>query len=130
MSATHDIYNPPPATIAITPAPPEPIRWTGVDLVALTALAFPVYLAAAWAWSVDLTLGVWVTIAGVFMILESWFSALTFLHRHPAARGLRGMQRWMVFLSALSPWLLTLGFGLALMFGLFLVSDTILLPRM
>ncbi len=125
MTATHDIYNPPPAPIPLIPAPPEPIRWCLADLAALAALAFPVYLAAAWAWSIDLTLGLWVTIAGVFMILESWLSGLTFLYRHPDARGLRGVRRWMVFFTALSPWLLTLGFGVALMLGLFVLSDSL-----
>jgi hypothetical protein len=119
-----DIYNPPPAAIPLAPPRPDPIRWTTGDLVALAAFAFPVYLAAAWAWSIDITLGLWVTVAGVFMILESWLSALTFLNRHPDARGLVGGRRLMVFFTALSPWLITLAFGVTLMLGLFMLSDS------
>ncbi len=40
------------------------------------------------------------------MILESWFTALGFLHR---ARPLRLKARWMIFLAALVPWLVGLG---------------------
>jgi len=124
MTSSYDIYNPPPAPVPLVPPAPEPIRWSSGDLLALAAFAFPVYMVAAWAWSVDNTLGLWVTIAGLFMIFESWFSALTFLYRHPDARGMAGRRRWMVFLTALSPWLLTLGLGLALMLGLFMLSDS------
>jgi hypothetical protein len=123
MSSSHDIYNPPPAPVPYTPPAVEPIVWTGGDLLALGMLACPVYLAAAWAWSIDPTLGVWVTAAGLFMILESWLSAVTFLHRHPAARRLAPRRRWLVFLAALLPWLMCLAFGVALMLGLFVISD-------
>lgn len=126
MSTHHDIYNPPPAPIPYAPPPVEPITWTGGDLFALGMLAFPVYLAAAWAWAIDPTLGVWVTAAGLFMILESWLSAVTFLHRHPAARRYPPRRRWMIFLVALLPWLLCLGFGVALMLGLFSLSDHVM----
>jgi hypothetical protein len=63
------------------------------------------------------------------MILESWFSAIAFLYRHPDARGLTGMRRWMVFITALAPWLLTLGLGVALMMILFPVSDAIVFSK-
>ncbi len=120
MSITHDIYNPPPAPDPLEPPRAEPIQWSVSDLAALAALCAPVGAIAAWAWSVEPTLGLWVTIAGVFVILESWFSALTFLHRHPSERF---VGRWLVFLAALMPWLLSLGFGAALMIGLFRLSD-------
>lgn len=90
--------------------------------MALIVLCAPVYLAAGWAWAIDNTLGWWVTIAGIFVTVESWFSALTFLQRHPAAR--RG-ERWLIFLAALMPWVLSLGSGAALMIGLFRLSDWI-----
>jgi hypothetical protein len=122
MSGSSDIYNPPPVPLPVGPPPPEPLRWTPGDLGVLAGLAFPVYLAAAWAWAIDPTLGLWVSIAGLFMILETWFSALTFLARHPETdRAPR--RRWMVFLVALSPWLLSLGLGAGLMLGLFALID-------
>jgi hypothetical protein len=128
MSTHHDIYNPPPAPVPYTPPPAEPIIWTRGDLLALGMLAFPVYLAAAWAWRIDPTLGLWVTAAGLFMILESWLSAVTFLHRHPDARRLAPRRRWMIFLVALLPWLMCLVFGAALMLGLFTLSDRLTGP--
>lgn len=127
MSSQHDIYNPPPAPIAFYPPVSEPIHWTLADLGALILLAFPVYLAALWAWSIEPTLGLWVTAAGLFMILESWLSAVTFLHRHPDTQQLAPRRRWLVFLVAMLPWLLCLLFGTLLMIGLFWVSDAFLL---
>ncbi len=123
MSLHHDIYDPPPAPIPYTPPAAPPIVWSRGDLLALGLLAFPVYLAAVWAWAIDPTLGVWVTAAGLFMILETWLSAVTFLHRHPHARTLAPRSRWLIFLVALLPWLLCLVFGVALMLGLFALSD-------
>ena len=121
MATLHDLYDPPPAPIAWTPPRPEPLRWTPGDLAYLAALGVVVVAASAWAFTVDPSLGPWVTLGGLFVLLESWFSALTFFHRHPAARRLR--LRWMIFLAALVPWLLGLGFAAALMQGLFLASD-------
>lgn len=123
MSAIHDIYNPPPAPRPYEPPPPVPLRWTWGDVAALAFLAAPVALASVWAWTVEPTLGLWVSIAGAFVLLESWFSALTFLHRHPedADSGLR--RRWLIFAAALVPWLISLGFAAALMLGLFRLSD-------
>jgi hypothetical protein len=90
------------------------------DLVALVVLCAPVYVLAGWAWAIDSMLGWWVTLAGIVVTVESWFSALAFLHRHPGARRL---HRWLVFLAALMPWVLSLGSGAALMIGLFRLSD-------
>lgn len=118
----HDIYDPPPAPRRIEP-PPEPIAWTGSDLIALALLGLPVAAASAWAWAIEPTLGFWTTVAGIFVILESWFSALTFLQRHPDARSGR---RWLIYLAALMPWALALGFAATLMKGLFYVSDWVL----
>jgi hypothetical protein len=116
-----DIYDPPPAPIAWSPPEAEPLRWTRGDLACLLALAIPLLGAAAWAWSIEPTLSIWVAVGGAFVILESWFSALTFLHRHPSAA--RPGGRWVIFLAALVPWLIGLGFATALMLGLFLASD-------
>ena len=54
------------------------------------------------------------------MVLESWFTALGFLHRRPTTT-LTG--RWTIFLAALVPWLLGLGLAALLMLGMFVVSD-------
>ena len=53
------------------------------------------------------------------MIVESWFTALGFLHRRPTEGG----GRWKIFLAALLPWVLGLGLAAALMLGLFYLSD-------
>jgi len=120
MNTMHDIYNPPAAPIAWVPPPAEPLRWTGGDVTFLLALCVPLVLAAAAAWSYDPTLGASVTVGGAFVVLESWFSGLTFLHRHPDARP---TARWLIFLAALIPWLLALGVAGLLMLGLFTASD-------
>jgi hypothetical protein len=124
MTAHHDIYDPPPAPRPLEPPPPEPIRWGGGDLLALGLLCVPVIAASAWAWAIDSTLGWGVTIVGVFVILESWFSALTFLHRHPHSD--RPGRRWLIYVAALVPWALALGVAGALMRGFFYVSDWML----
>ena len=54
------------------------------------------------------------------MILESWFTALGFLHR---CRPLGLRARWTIFLAALIPWLIGLGIAAAFMLGSVLVSD-------
>jgi hypothetical protein len=120
--SSSDIYNPRPMPVSVGPPAAEPVQWNAGDLGALIVLGLPVYVAVGWAWSIDHTLGLWVSIAGVFMILESWFSALTFLHRHRETSLTPG-RRWLVFLAALLPWLITLGLGVVLMLGLFSLSD-------
>ncbi len=116
----HDIYNPPPAPVAYSPAPPAPLIWTGGDLAFLTLLCAPLAIASVLAWRYDDSLGPWVTVGGGFVVLESWFSGLTFLHRHPDTRP---SGRWPIFLAALVPWLLGLGVAGMLMLGLFTASD-------
>jgi hypothetical protein len=116
----HDIYDPPPAPVAYGPPKAEPIPFTRADVLYLVGLFGVLSVVAASAWSIDPTLGPWVTVGGLFVILESWFSALTFLHRHPSEHT---GGRWMIFVAALIPWLLGLGFATALMLGLFYVSD-------
>ncbi len=121
MTTPTDIYDPAPAPVHLPPPEPAPIHWTAGDLFALALLCLPVAAASGWAWTIEPTLGLWVTIAGVFVILESWFSALTFLHRHPDSD--RRGRRWLIFLAALVPWAISLGLGVALMLGLFRLSD-------
>ena len=58
--------------------------------------------------------------AGALVILESWFTALGFLHRCPPV-SLK--LRWTIFLAALVPWLVGLGFAVCLMLCLFWISD-------
>jgi hypothetical protein len=116
----HDIYDPPPAPIPWTPPKAEPLTWTTGDLACLVIFSAMLCVAVSWAWALEPSLALWVGLGGLFVILESWFSALTFLHRHPSARPL---GRWMVFLAALVPWMLGLGFAAALMMGLFAASD-------
>ncbi|MBX6312143.1 MAG: hypothetical protein IRY99_04375 [Isosphaeraceae bacterium] len=120
MSTAHDIYNPPPAPIPWTPPPAEPLRWTAGDLTCLAALVLALAAASAWAWSFEPTLGASVTLGGLFVVLESWFSALTFLQRHPDARSGRF---WLIYAAALVPWGLALGGATALMLALFAASD-------
>lgn len=115
-----DIYNPPPAPMAFNPPPPEALVITRGDVAWLLVLCALLAPAAMWAWSIDLTLGLGVTIGGLFMVLESWFSGLTFLRRHPSARP---VGRGLIFLAALMPWLFGLGFAAALMWALFQLGD-------
>ena len=54
------------------------------------------------------------------MILESWLTALGFLHR---CRPLGLKARWTIFLAALVPWLVGLGVAVTVMLSLFWISD-------
>ncbi len=119
-----DIYDPPPSPPSEDRVPPkvEPLAYTSGDLACLIGLVAALLAASAWAWSFDATLGVAVTVGGIFVILESWFSAVTFLHRHPSDRP---GARWVIVLAALVPWTIALGFAVALMLVLFALSDWI-----
>ncbi len=120
MSSSHDIYDPPPAPVAYSPPQSEPLRFTRGDLAYLVILCGLLTLGTIRAWRFDSMLGLGVLVGGLFVIFESWFSALMFLHRHPADRAL---GRWMIFLAALAPWIAGLGFTAALILGLFALSD-------
>jgi hypothetical protein len=115
-----DIYDPPPAPEIYESPAPERIRWTRADVLWLACVCAILLLGAAWAWLIEPALGVGISIAGLVVILESWFSALTFLHRHPQDRPL---GRGVIFLAALVPWLIGIGGAAALMIGLFWASD-------
>lgn len=120
MNTPSSLYDPRPAPRLQSPPAADPIHWTAGDLAALAVLCAPVYVLAGWAWAIDSMLGWWVTGAGIVVTVESWFSALSFLHRHPDTQR---PGRWLVFLAALVPWVLSLGCGAALMIGLFRLSD-------
>jgi len=114
-----DIYDPPPSPTVLGPQT-SPMAFTGVDLIWLAMLASLGVLAAWWAWSLDATLGATVLVGGLFVAFESWFSALTFFHRHPDANE---SGRWRIFLAATAPWVMGLGLAAGLMVGLFAVTD-------
>jgi hypothetical protein len=115
-----DIYDPPPARMTLQPQSGQPLYWTGRDLVWLGMLVGLCLIGAYWAWTIEPVLWPTVLVGGLFVALESWFSALTFLHRHPdAPKNARGK----IFLAAMAPWALGLGLAAALMVGLFAVTD-------
>jgi len=117
-----DIYDPPPATLAVAPPAREPLRFRRGDLVWLASLTMVLTIAAGWVSVIEPTIWPWVVGGGMVVVLESWFSALTYLHRHPGESDGAG-RRGMIFLAALVPWVLELGFAAALILALFLASD-------
>ena len=117
-----DIYNPPPAAAAIAPPVREPLRFQRGDFAWLAALSVVLTIAAGWISAIEPTVWPWVVGGGLVVVLESWFSALTFLQRHPEESQRTG-RRWMIFLAALVPWMLELGFAAALILALFLASE-------
>ncbi|MFO0956352.1 MAG: hypothetical protein U0800_02665 [Isosphaeraceae bacterium] len=120
MTTLHDIYDPPPAPLAIAPPEPEPIRWTRIDLAYLGFTCLLLTTVALLAWRAEPFLGIVTAISGTLVVLESWFASLSFLHRHPVDSPL---QRTQIFLAALLPWAFGLGIAIALMAGLFALSD-------
>ncbi len=116
----HDIYDPAPAPLSWNPPKADPLVFTGGDLVCLVTLCLVLVVAAMLAWTAEPAMAIVTALAGSLVILESWFTALGFLHRRRSL-GLRA--RWTVFLAALIPWLVGLGIAATLMLGLFLVSD-------
>jgi hypothetical protein len=119
---THDIYDPPPAPIPWAPPEPEPLNWTAGDLTVLASFGVLILAASALACQIDGTMAFLILLGGALVIVESWFTALGFLHRQPLT-SLR--DRWKIFLAALVPWAFGLGLAAALMLGLFRLSDWI-----
>lgn len=115
----HDIYNPPPAPVVMK-ANAETLFISSSDVAWLLLMCGLLVPASVWGWTVDITLGIALTIGGLFVVLESWFSGLTFLKRHPAARPL---SRGLIFLAALVPWAIGISFVAFLMLGLFWIGD-------
>ena len=116
----HDIYDPPPAPVPLAPPSAEPLIWTAPDLAFLILLGSAVSAVSAWAFMIEPALALLTFAGGALVICESWFSALSFLHRRPWV-GFAG--RWKVFVAALLPWVLGLGLAVALMLLLFSLSD-------
>jgi len=119
----HDIYDPPPAPISWNPPKSDPLVFTTGDLVCLVLLCVLLVGIAAMAWAAEPAMALVTALAGSLVILESWFTALGFLHRR---HSLSLRARWTVFFAALVPWLVGLGVAATLMLGLFLVSDWLL----
>ena len=117
-----DIYDPPPAPRILEPRENGPLPYTGRDLAWLGMLVALCVLASYWAGRYEPTLWPAVLLGGLFVSLESWFSSLAFVHRHPRARAL-GL--WRIFLAAFAPWALGLGAATALLIGLFALTDWI-----
>jgi hypothetical protein len=120
MSTMHDIYDPPPAPVPLAPPLPERVNYRPSDLVILGLLVIGVVGLAAWAYAFEPAIAYLTLVGGAIVIVESWSTALGFLHKRPWM-GLNG--RWKIFVAALIPWLLGLGLAAALMISLFLLSD-------
>ncbi len=117
----HDIYDPPPVPpVDLGPPKAEPLIFTRGDLICLIALCAGLLAFALLAWYSEPVLALISAGAGALVILESWFTALGFLHRCPPV-SLK--LRWTIFLAALLPWLFGVGFGVGLMLCLFWISD-------
>jgi hypothetical protein len=118
----HDIYDPPPPALTEEFVPPKSDRlvFTTGDLVCLVGLCAIVFAGSALAWRSQPELAIATAAAGSLVILESWSTALGFLHR---TRPLRLKLRWLIFLAAIVPWLVGLGVAVSAMLMLFWVSD-------
>jgi len=119
----HDIYDPPPAPEQDwMPPRSEPLIFTAGDLLCLVGLCAILFVLSITAWRAEPTLALATAAAGSLVILESWLTALGYLHR---CSPLRLKARWMIFLAALIPWLLGLGVVVSVMISLFWISDLI-----
>ena len=94
----HDIYDPPPAPEQDwVPPRREPLIFTTGDLVLLVGLCALLFAGSVLAWRTEPELAIATAAGGSLVILESWFTALGFLHRCPP---LRLKARWLIFLAA------------------------------
>jgi hypothetical protein len=118
----HDIYDPPPAPVPWDPPKAERLAFKAGDVAFLVGLFAVLVVASLIAWPSESMVALMTALGGSLVILESWFTALGFLHRFKPL-GLRA--RWTIFLAALVPWLVGLGIAAALMLTLFLISDWI-----
>jgi hypothetical protein len=96
--------------------------FTTGDLMCLVGLCAVLFAAAVLGWRSEPGVAVATAAAGALVILESWFTALSYLHRCKPL-GLRA--RWTIFMAALVPWLVGLGVAVTLMLSLFWISDLI-----
>ena len=117
-----DIYDPPPPTLTENYDPPKSERlvFTTGDLACLVGLCAIVFACSSVAWRSQPELALATAAAGSLVILESWSTALGFLHR---TRPLRLKLRWLIFLVAIVPWLVGLGVAVSAMLMLFWASD-------
>jgi hypothetical protein len=116
-----DRYDPPPAFAEeFVPPRPERLVFTTGDFLCLLGLCAVLFAGSALAWHSEPELAIATALAGSLVILESWFTALGFLHR---TRPLRLKLRWLIFLAAIVPWLIGLGVAVSAMLMLFWVSD-------
>jgi hypothetical protein len=119
--AVHDIYDPPPALTETFVLPKaERLVFTKGDLALLVGLCALLFAGSVLAWQSEPEVALATAAAGSLVILESWFTALGFLHR---TRPLRLRLRWLIFLAAIVPWLVGLGVAVSAMLMLFWVSD-------
>ena len=117
----HDIYDPPPALEQEwTPPKREPLIFTIGDLMCLVGLCSVLFAASVVGWATEPELAIATAAAGALVILESWLTALNYMHR---CRPLRLKARWTIFLAAMVPWLVGLGIAVTVMLSLFWVSD-------
>lgn len=117
----HDIYDPPPVPpVDWDPPRSGPLIFSKGDLVCLVSLCAGLLAIALLAWRNEPLLALVSAGAGGLIILESWFTALGFLHRCPSV-SLR--FRWTIFLAALVPWLIGVGLAASLILCVFWISD-------
>jgi hypothetical protein len=117
----HDIYDPPPAPDRDwTPPEPDRLVFTPGDLVCLMGLCAVLFAGSVLMWRTEPELALATSAAGSLVILESWFTALAFLHRSPRSR-IRA--RWLIFLAALAPWVIGIGAAVSAMLSIFWVFD-------
>jgi hypothetical protein len=116
-----DIYDPPPALEQEwTPPRRERLIFTTGDLMCLVGLCAVLFTASVVGWYTEPELAIATAAAGALVILESWLTALGFLHR---CRPLGLKARWTIFMAALVPWLVGLGIAVSLFLSLFWLSD-------
>ncbi|APW63305.1 hypothetical protein [Paludisphaera borealis] len=117
----HDIYDPPPVPEIDWKRPrPEPLIFSKNDVICLVSLCGLLLAVSVFAWRSEPLLALVAAGAGALVVLESWFTALAYLHRCPPL-GLKA--RWTIFLAALVPWILGVSAAVAFIYGLFWVSD-------
>jgi hypothetical protein len=121
-SLMRDIYDPPPVPEQeLPPTRPDGFVLTRGDLVVVTVLCVLPFAASLLAWYTEPELAIATGTAGALVILESWFTAMTYMHRRSRLVGLK--VRWTIFLAALLPWVIGVGVTIASILGLFWVAD-------
>ena len=116
-----DIYDPPPVPEIDWERPKsEPFFFSRGDVVCLATLCGLLLVATVAVWPTEPMLAVIAAGAGTLVVLESWFTALGYLHRSPRL-DLKG--RWTIFLAALLPWIVGVSSAVIFMLCLFWASD-------